>query len=238
MRPVDPIFARFLNNSLQLCGIMFGGSDDDTCVTCIPETGPFFAVDNDSLRSPAASPPRAGGFMVVAETLFADDSVSQSHNLSAAAPALVNLRGRSAAVRRLTMNQDSSAQELPAAPAPAAPPPRPVTSERVPLALQHQYPWVSRSFTDDHDAFAVIEWSKCTASNLWTILTSSHLYSGAARSMAYMLNFACRSQLNGHLKHFLGATKLQALQAHISGDRGIKVTSDLERIFLDSCAIP
>lgn len=231
MRAVDPIFARFLNNSLQLCGIMFGGSDDDTY---IPETGPFFAVDIDSLRSPAASPPRAGG-MVVAETLLPEDS-SQSLNPSAV---LVNLRARSAAVRRLPMNQDSSAQQVAAQPLPAsaAHPARP-RCEPMPQALQRLYPFVSRSFTDDHDAFAVIEWSKCTASNLWTILTSSHMYTGAARSMAYMLNFACRSQLNGQLKHFLGVSKLQALQPLITGDRGIKVTSDLERIFLDSCSIP
>jgi hypothetical protein len=51
-----------------------------------------------------------------------------------------------------------------------------------------------------------------------------------------MLNYACRNQLSGRLKHFLGV-KVELLKPHISGDRGIKITQELEKIFLESCAI-
>ena len=62
--------------------------------------------------------------------------------------------------------------------------------------------------------------------------------SGSARSMAWFLNFAIRNQLNGLLKHFLGDARIQALQPHLAGDRGIKSNPQLEKIFMQSCEIP
>ncbi len=111
------------------------------------------------------------------------------------------------------------------------------SKDPMPPALAPLYPYVFRTYSDDYDAFAVIEWSKCSGANLWAILTSQHLFCGNSKSMAFMLTFAIKNQLHGTLKHFLGVQKVEAMKSHIS-DRGIKVTSDLERLFLDCCEIP
>lgn len=110
------------------------------------------------------------------------------------------------------------------------------SKEPLPALLVPLYPFVFRSYTDDHDAYAVIEWTNCSAANVWAILTSPHLVVGAAKSMAFMLTFAIKNQLHGQLKHFLG-NRVDAIKSHIS-DRGIKVTPDLEKLFLECCAIP
>jgi hypothetical protein len=117
-----------------------------------------------------------------------------------------------------------------------APSSRGRSKEAMPAAYGARYPFVFRSYTDDHDAFAVIEWTNCSAANLWAILTSQHLVVGAAKSMAFMLTFAIKNQLYGNLKHFLG-NRVESIKAHIS-DRGIKVTPELERLFMDCCEIP
>ncbi len=111
------------------------------------------------------------------------------------------------------------------------------SKEPMPTALAPFYPYVFRSYTDDHDAFAVVEWTNCTAANLWAILTSQHLVVGASKSMAFMLTFAIKNQLHANLKHFLGTQRVDAIKAHIS-DRGIKVTPELERLFLECCEAP
>lgn len=110
------------------------------------------------------------------------------------------------------------------------------SKEPMPTNLEPLYPFVFRSYTEDHDAFAVIEWTRCSAANLWAILTSQHLVVGATKSMAFMLTFAIKNQLHGNLKHFLLPQKVEAIKAHIS-DRGIKATADLERLFLECCSV-
>jgi hypothetical protein len=110
------------------------------------------------------------------------------------------------------------------------------SKEPMPAALAALYPFVFRSYTLDRDAFAVIEWTNCSAANLWTILTSEHLFVGASKSTACMLTFAIKNQLLGNLQHFLGAARVNGIKAQIT-NRGINVTRDLERLFLECCDV-
>jgi hypothetical protein len=112
------------------------------------------------------------------------------------------------------------------------------SKDPVPVALRHLYPHVYRSYSLDHDAYAFIEWSKCSGINIWTILSSQHMVVGATKSMAFMLSYAIKTQLCSALKAFIGPTRQEAFKRHLQGDRGIKVTSDLEKLFLECCQVP
>ncbi len=117
------------------------------------------------------------------------------------------------------------------------PGPRRRTKDPLPDTLQPLYPHVYRSYTDDMDAFAVIDWTMCSAANIWAIITSPHFSVGATKTMTYIQNFAIKTQLLSALKHFLGQSRVEALKVHVSGERGIKVSPELERLFLDACSV-
>jgi hypothetical protein len=140
--------------------------------------------------------------------------------------------GRASAARRPTVSARAMAQSILN--------PTSKRREQLPDAIQHLYPHVFRSYTDDHDAYAVIDWSKCSAANIWAIITSPHLCVGNTKAMTFMLTFVIKGQLLTALKHVLGQPRVDALKAHVTGEvssRGIKVSPDLERLFIDACSV-
>jgi hypothetical protein len=251
MRADDALFARFLRSALLRCNM---NPFDDDC-TCIEESQDGIFTDNGAFgisdRFPFRPPSRGG--RIVAESLlpedelildaddgpFAQRSASSSFGGEAAPQPLGRPtsrgggRGRRGSTARAGGGRPSGGEEAgPASRIDAC------RVETMPEELRALYPFVSRGWTDDRDAFAVIEWTKCSAKNLWAILSSQHLATGSTKSMAFVLNFVVRNQLTGHLKHFLGSDKLDAFRSHLSHPRGIQISDGLERLFLDSCSIP
>jgi hypothetical protein len=210
MRLDDPVFIQFLRSAVQCLGANMSFFDDDTI---IPET----LYDADGNRFPNAN-----------ERIFSDlDDLAEPRAPAAGGAVAARASGRG-----------------PQAPACAADMAAAIFArsgkEPLPSSLQTFYPYVFRAYTDDYDAFAMIEWTKCSAVNIWSILTSQHLVVGATKSMSFMLTFAIKTQLCTSLKHFFDTATQEALKKHLQdkGDRGIKVTPELEKLFLDCCAQP
>jgi hypothetical protein len=247
MRVDDALFGRFLRSALLRCNM---NPFDDDC-TCIEESQDGIFADDGAFgisdRLPSRPPSRGG--RIIAETLLpedelildADDGPFAPRSASSACGEAASLgrstsrgggRGRRGSTTRAGGGRPSGGEE-------AGPASRIDASrvETMPEELRALYPFVSRGWTDDQDAFAVIEWTKCTAKNLWAILSSQHLASGSTKSMTFVLNFAVRNQLTGHLKHFLGSDKLEVFRHHLTHPRGIQISPAIERLFLDSCSI-
>lgn len=68
-------------------------------------------------------------------------------------------------------------------------------------SMKDLYPHVTRRTDNDFDAYAVIDWSRCTSDQIYDICTSSHMMSGLTKSMAWVLNFAVK-ELTGKLSCF------------------------------------
>jgi hypothetical protein len=213
MHPVDPLFQIFLLSSRKCCENM----DFDIIPETIEDTRfdhDDFGLGEDSYdyRAHSAFQVRASSATAVGGSKAIDGAVGRRAPVSA------------------KETTETIFNTVPTSNRPH--------KEPLPAAIQPLYPFVFRSYTDDHDAFAIIEWSKCTAANIWAIITSPHLSVGATRTMTFILNFAIKGQLLNALKHFLGQSRLEAFKVHVSGERGIKVSPDLERLFCDACSIP
>jgi len=189
MRRDDAIFGSFLRSALRIASHM-SFSDDDTC---IPETA--FCDDGDDLS--------AG---VVPESFLPLPSQRRNARGGSAAGGSAGRRPAAACAARAPLSAVQMVNEvLGDAPAPA--PALLATGDLLPAGpLRTLYPFIKRAYNDDMDAFAVIEWTKCSAANVWAIITSTNLSMGASKSMSFVLNFAIRNQLTGALKHFLGPT--------------------------------
>ena len=253
MHTSDAIFDRFLVWSvMRTSPFMNDRFLDDDDRTVIPETNfdsafgdadldfsPAFgrgsAVERNSLipsRYQQFEAPRL-------ESDVPDDAAIESIRLarSRGGRGGASRGGGGAAARRRTPTPTSAVEQADAlcGPLPVLQPQR--SGEPLPGPLGALYPHVTRLYTEDQDAFAAVAWTDCSASNLWAIITSPHLVSGASRSMAWFLNFAVRTQLTGTLKHFLGPARLAAFQPHLAGTRGIQPTAELERLFVDCCNV-
>lgn len=101
----------------------------------------------------------------------------------------------------------------------------------------HLYPFVTRVFDSDSDAFAMVKWHLCSSQNVWDICTSAHLFSGCSKSMAWYLQFAVK-QLLGDLRPFIKDAVHVVLVNLTGGTRGISVTTKLHESFIQclNCA--
>jgi hypothetical protein len=227
MHLVDALFQDFLESSIQCCGSM-----DSRDFEIIPETlydtrfgesEDVYAIDTDDTLFCGPGVPSA---------VSADIVMAPPSGLGRASAARAVGGG---VARRPTVSARDMAESIL----------NPATSKRrtkepLPDAIQPLYPHVFRSYTDDHDAYAVIDWPKCSAANIWAIITSPHLCVGNTKAMTFMLTFVIKGQLLTALKHVLGQRRVDALKVHVTGEvssRGIKVSPDLERLFIDACSV-
>jgi hypothetical protein len=115
---------------------------------------------------------------------------------------------------------------LPASSAPIVS--QPVKSSGIPA----MYPHCHREFNADFDSYLRIDWTKCTAVQIYDICSSPHMKSGATNSMSYVLSHAVKT-LTGYLSCFCAdaSKKLKELVSKNS-----KPSEALRTAFVNCCA--